>query len=310
MKRKLIQLAAKTMVVSLPKRWVDKYNLKKSQEVELREEGASIRVFANNPVTVSSKSFDVSNFARKMIKVSIVSLYRSGYSEIKLTFSNRTTKDLKKNKVVEVMDVIRDTVDSLIGVEIIKQGPRFCVIKEITSPDSNEFDNLLRRIFLLMLDFSNDVAVFVKTFDLNDINNKFVTINKFINYCLRILNKYGYKDYKKTSLLFSFLYTLNEVLDTYFYIVIEANTLKKKFSKETLSLFADTNTLFRYTYELFYKFNSLKVNEAYKLRRKIFAKMNELKLKAPKQDIILMSRLAVVVFFTLKLLNLKIAMEV
>ena len=310
MKRKLIQLAAKTTVVSLPKKWVDKYNLKKGQEVELKEEGASIRIFANNPVTVSSKTFDISNFARKMIKVSIVSLYKSGYSEIKLTFSNKFTKDLKKDKTVGVMEIIRDAVDSLIGVEIIKQGPGFCVIKEITSPDSNEFDNLLRRIFLLMMDFSKDASSFVKTFDLNDINNKFTTINKFINYCLRILNKYGYKDYKKTSLLFSFLYTLNEILDTYFYIVTEAGSLKKKIGKEALSLFKDTNILFRYTYELFYKFESSKVDEAYKLRRRIYAKMNELKSKSSKQDIVLMSRLAVVVFFTLKLLNLKIAMEV
>jgi len=44
MKRKIIQTAGKTMVVSLPSAWVKKYGIKKGEEVEVEERGAEISV--------------------------------------------------------------------------------------------------------------------------------------------------------------------------------------------------------------------------------------------------------------------------
>jgi len=42
MKRKIIQLAGKTMVVSLPAEWIRKFKVNKGDEVELKEEGKRI----------------------------------------------------------------------------------------------------------------------------------------------------------------------------------------------------------------------------------------------------------------------------
>ncbi len=309
MKRKLIQLAGKTLVVSLPKKWVDKYNLKKGEEIDIEEEGSSLKIGTDKSISHESREFDISGMPKKMIKLLLDGVYKAGYDEIKILFDNTRTKDLKGGGEVDVFSVIRERVNELIGVEIISQGNNFCVIKEVTQPSEKEFDTILRRIFLLILDMGSESFDSIKNLKEKNITFRHDTIDKFVSYCLRLLNKYGYKDYKETAILYHYIAELEEISDVYTFSTLEVLKNKKKIGRESLKVFEDINKLVRMTYEIFYSFNQEKIIEAYTLRRKLFDRINTLKLNSTKYDVLLLSRLSVLIVITLNLIELKLAME-
>jgi len=51
MKRRAIQLAKKTLVVSLPQAWVRKQGIKKGQEIHVREQGRSLVLHSEESLT-------------------------------------------------------------------------------------------------------------------------------------------------------------------------------------------------------------------------------------------------------------------
>ncbi len=323
MRRKLIQLAGKTLVVSLPKKWVENFNLKKGMEVEVEEDKDKLIISTEKQEIKEKKEIDITGFPRRLIEISIRSAYEAGYEEIKLYFENETTMDLKRNKSVKVMDIIREETSKLIGVEIIEQGKQHCVIKEITSSTGKDFDKILRRIFFLVFDMTNDIYEIIQTglpnSDPTNIEFKHTTIKKFILYCLRLLNKIGYKEFRKTTLLYNYLGVIEEITDDYEYAILEYlkynNRLNNKLikllgqhkvkqehkgkhkskqgsdkNKQSVELFESrdlfieainlTNQIVREVLELYHSYTRDGVSKVYLLRRRIFNHINALKERA------------------------------
>ena len=59
MKRKIIQLAGKTHVVSLPSKYVKKYGLKKGDEVDVEERGAQIVLSHGRETAIEKVTIDL-----------------------------------------------------------------------------------------------------------------------------------------------------------------------------------------------------------------------------------------------------------
>ncbi|MEM2121843.1 MAG: AbrB/MazE/SpoVT family DNA-binding domain-containing protein [Candidatus Woesearchaeota archaeon] len=313
MKRKVIQLAGKTSVISLPKKWVEKYKISKGDELEIEEKANKIIISTRKAVNIDSTEIDITDMPKQLIEVCIKGAYKAGYEEIKLKFKNTETKDLKLKTNVSVYSVIRAQVDKLVGIEIISSSENHCIIKEITTTSEKEFDNLLRRIFLLILEMGEESFNAVKELKKIDLYDKHDTIEKLIYYCLRLLAKYGYYDYKKTTLLYNYLTQLEEIIHVYRYLTKEFFYFNKKVKKEVLELFSDTNKTFRLAYEIFYSYDPAKINTFYSLRREIFEKNTEIFLKDKKierHEIILLTRLVVIVVNTLNLVEISLAMRI
>src|SRR3989344_7645563 len=84
MKRKVIQLAGKTSVISLPSKWVKKYNVKKGDEVEVIENGSDLVVKTNNSSAKESITLDVSKFNKRAFGCAMSALHKIGYDEVTL----------------------------------------------------------------------------------------------------------------------------------------------------------------------------------------------------------------------------------
>ena len=81
MKRKVIQLAGKTLLVSLPIKWAKKYGIKKGNEVEVEERGKSLLIATEKAVSMEKKEIVLSGpeeFIRRVISAE----YKKGVSEI------------------------------------------------------------------------------------------------------------------------------------------------------------------------------------------------------------------------------------
>ncbi len=315
-RRRLISLAGSSFVVSLPKKWVKLHNLKGKDSINLVVDDNKIIISPEEGIKELSKEVDISSLDKQMIELVIVAYYRAGYSEIKLAFSNTTCSDLKSGGRVKIMKVVRSTVSKLIGVEVVKQTDHSCIIKEVVSSDASEFDNLIRRIFLLLLDYSNLSLSLLgeskRNSNLDEFSVDFETAERLVNYCLRLLRRSGYKVYDRALFLYSYLNVVEELLSDYHFLINSVNSLKLSKSERSriAKILNKANNLVRGMYSLFYDFTFDKVNELYTSRREIFSAINKAKrISKFKNTLLVVDLIGVITNLTLKLVDLRLEMQ-
>jgi phosphate uptake regulator len=263
MKRKVIQHGP-SLIVSLPSKWVKEMGIVKGEELEISEQGSTLIISGDSHPRQSEVSADLTGLDRTTIMYVISGLYRLGYDKVKLTFKNEETVYQRKQKTVNVLDVIHEATSRLIGFEIMQEKEGYCEIVELQSPSEKDFDQVLRRIFLLLIEASGDLALAAKNLDerlLNTIENRHDTITKFVSYCLRLLNKNKYPEGNKIPYYFHIIASLDRITDTIKYSARNILRCKKSLDKHTLRVFEIVSADLRRYYEIFYKYDNLKIRK-------------------------------------------------
>src|SRR3989338_11330024 len=153
MKRKVIQLAHKTLVVSLPSKWARDYGVKKGAELEVEERGQQI-VFSTSKRTDSEGvQVDFSELNGEVIRRWVLaSLHKSGYDEIEVAY-----------KDASVLGIIQETIkELLIGFAIVEQGKNRCVIRVVAEEQEKEFNAVMRRAFLVVKNMGEGLYDYAK----------------------------------------------------------------------------------------------------------------------------------------------------
>lgn len=249
MKRKAIQLAHQTIVVSLPAKWVKQHNIKKGDEIDVEERGRELIIGSKKIKEEKRIEIDISSLDPLINRV-IRGLYISGINEIYITFNNPKLID----------KIQKEILNGLIGFEIVEQEKNRCVIKNVSEESEAEFDNLLKRIFILIQSMGEEMVEDIekKETDLEHIQFIDFNVNKFVNFCLRFLNKKGFKEYDKTPSIYSIVQGLENVGDLYKKIANEITESKLKLSREKIEILKDINSLFKEYQHLFYNFDDKK----------------------------------------------------
>src|SRR3989344_3028529 len=263
MKRKIIQLAGKTFVISLPIKWAKLYGLKKGQELELIEKGKSLIINTQKEIEFSKIKIHLSG-PDEFIAKRINTAYKSGYDELELSYDDAS-----------VVKIIKKELEYLMGYEIVKQGEKYCFVKNIAIQMDEELDNILRRIFLMLLEMADEGIDAVKKQELlriEDIASLEDTNDKLTNFCKRILNKNSYKE-------------LEKIADDYEEILRKISDSKLKLSKETINYFEKINVFLRTFYELYYEFDENKGKRLTNEQTKLLKEGEEL-LKNKSDNII------------------------
>src|SRR3989344_7038203 len=118
MKRKVIQIAGSTQLISLPRQWAQKYGVKKGDELDVEEEGSKIIVRTENEVPYNEIEIDVTNLDKSSIMHSIRGLYRCGYNTLKITFNKPLSIDYRTGETPSILSIIHEEVNRLAAVEI------------------------------------------------------------------------------------------------------------------------------------------------------------------------------------------------
>lgn len=274
MKRKVVKHGPSTLIVSLPSNWAKKNHIAKGSEVEVLDEGNKLVVSADGsgdqqPLEVD---IDITGLDRTSIIYAIRSLYRLGYDTVKVRFDNETTQYFMTGKTLNVISVIHLEVNRLIGFEIVEEKEKSCVIKDMGAVSMRDFDNVIRRVFLLLLDTCNDFVEGAKTLNtslMETIEEKHDTITKFDSYCLRLLNKKGHYIPMKTTYYYHITALLDKVVDILKYSARSIRKYNKKLNPMVIELIEEVSKHLRLYYELFYKFDTAKLVELGKSRAKI-----------------------------------------
>ena len=255
-KRKIVLHGPSTLTISLPSSWVKRFNIKKGDELNLEEFGKELRVSSEKISELKKKQINLKNLG-KIGKSYLTSAYRQGYNEIELNYGD-------DNYIGVIQDILSKEIT---GFEIIKQNHYGCLIKDLTGENQGEFDNVLRRIWLLLLDLSRaSLRAFRKKDSkaLREIYLMDFIINKFCNYCLRLLNEKGHKDFKKTPLYYHFIKELEELADSYKDLCTFYSDSPQKINDNLITALTRINDHVKAFYHLFYNYNEKKMEDLFR----------------------------------------------
>ncbi|MEM4247397.1 MAG: AbrB/MazE/SpoVT family DNA-binding domain-containing protein, partial [Candidatus Woesearchaeota archaeon] len=140
MKRKVIQIADSTQLVSLPRKWCLQHGIRKGDEVEVEENGNKIQISTAKEALLETAKIHFSN-SDTFLQRPLMTFYRLGYDQVEITFDDP-----------QVIPRIQDEIERLMGFEIVNQTERSCVVKNVASAMDTEFESILRRIMLMLIE--------------------------------------------------------------------------------------------------------------------------------------------------------------
>lgn len=277
MKRRIIKQGHNTLTMTLPSEWVKKLNIGAGDEVDVFEDSGSLVVSGKQHNGHKSTTIDITDLSVPMLWRFFQSAYREGYDEIKLEydpskknyegaydyyasqfeFSKLGEKPVKK----PAFDMISGLVNRFISMEIIDHGDDYCIVKEMGELTAKEFDNSLRRIFLLILELFDEVIFLIKENKIGDmriyktLHTMDTNIDRFIDYCCRINNRVKDSSFQKNKpAMFSTLFLLELLGDEFKYLGRHLANSKKNVD-EVYSFAKIVKEHFEMYYNLFYKFD-------------------------------------------------------
>jgi len=290
-KRKVIQIANSTQLVSLPRKWSQRYGINKGDELEVEEDGNKIFISTESVQESGNIEVDITGLDRDSFMFLIRILYVRGYDEIKLIFNNPIVHHYRLGKKVKVISAIHAEVNRLTGIEVIQQRENFCILKILSESSIKDFDLILRRIFLLISDASNDLIKGAGKGDkylVESMEEKHNTITKFMSSALRLLNKVGHPNHKNTSLYYHIIESLDNVNDILKESARDIVNFKIKISKNSEKILFRINESLAEFNKFFYKFDFKLVEKLSSERYKIMVEIRGALKKLSKDEILLL----------------------
>jgi len=258
MRRKVIQIAESTQLISLPRKWALKQGIKKGDEVNVEEDGNTIIVSTEYKNIIRKITIDINNLDRDSLIYALRATYTQGFDEITFTFKNTQAEDFRRKKTVSIFDIINQEVSRLHGIEVFSQSESSCIIKSISIDTEKEFGNLFNRILYLVSETIQDYLSAYESGNkdiLSNIESKHDLISKFVYYCERILSKGVFRDANKTKNLAVLLNYMDICVDAIKYSARLALNTPHKPSKDTLKYFNDVQELFSNFIKLYKRFS-------------------------------------------------------
>jgi phosphate uptake regulator len=282
MKRKVIKQGHNTLTITLPCKWAKKQGINAGDEIDFEEKDNALLLSTDKQAPLLKITLDTTGVSIPVLWRHLISAYRAGYDEIIIRFDPPEEKNkevytgfgyqtlqwLFPKGILKLtpIEAIQALVNRLVGVEIIDQKENYCVIKEMGETMFKEFDNSLRRIFLLILSMANEIYAsyttnkkeMLKAIHLIDTN-----LDRFEDFCLRVLNKKSYSDYKKTTTMYNLVFILEMVGDEYKKIALHLLSMKGKPNPLLAEELEMVNEQTRRFYTFFYTFSKKTACEIY-----------------------------------------------
>ena len=146
-KRKVARIGPSTLMISLPSKWCKHFNIQKGAELDVEEQGSEIKIRVNENKSLLETTVDISNLGYRTGKWTLGIPFTAGYDLINVNH--------EENQKDFINSIIRE---EFIGFIISEQNDNKTVFKKVTMESEEEFDALLRRVFLLTIDLSQKVV--------------------------------------------------------------------------------------------------------------------------------------------------------
>ncbi len=253
MKRNIVQQGPTTLMVSLPIKWVRKYGLKKGEQLDVCEDGRKLVISAESELEKTKTEVNIINEDNLYIWRVLSAAYVAGYDEIKVNFS---TLDILE-------EIQRAVTETFIGFEIIEQKHNYCVIKNVSGNKADEFDAVLRRIFLVLVQSSEIFMDYLERKELPSLILNLEKTNNRQTYLLkRLLTKEGLKNTKKTNFAYTLIFLLEQILNEYKFAVWYIQSEKDiKITSKIINHYKRLHEEINDVYNLYYNYSDRSVEK-------------------------------------------------
>lgn len=259
MKRKVIQIANSTQLISLPRKWALGHAIRKGDELEVTPRDNELIISLGKRATEIKKiEIDISGLGNRCMRY-VGALYRAGYDELVLRSSSYA-----ELKFVQII-----VQEGCIGYELIEQGKQFVRIKKVSDAIDEEFNPVLKRLINYLITMSREIIPAVQMLDEDQL--KYVTdmdraINKFTDFCGRILVT---SNRKGGFALYHLLIQIEQIGDQYKRICQHLIQTKIKVNPQIVKILEECSKIVSKMHELFFKFNKETICAAYKKKDEI-----------------------------------------
>ena len=261
-KRRIVKLGTATLVVSLPSKWTKKFDLKQGDELNIEEQEKALVISTEKEFGVEKASLDITKLNEFFVGRALSAIHKSGYDEVEIHYEDP-----------KVLPLIQKGIEkTFLGYEIIDQTEKSCLIKCITKSLDEEFDAILRRIFLVTISLGKNSLEIIKKGNLGNLKEVLTleeTNNKLTNFCERMINKGKYPNFKKATFMYCIAWQLEKIADDYKYLCQYLSESKIKLSKELIEIYEKVNQMMEVFYDMFYKFDEEKLHKFTSLRNQI-----------------------------------------
>jgi AbrB family looped-hinge helix DNA binding protein len=139
MKRKLIKQGGSGLTIYIPKKWIDRLNLKPGDELDVDEEGNQLILSPDEFRSDKEISINTTHMSNKSVILALNSAYWHGYNLIELV-------NEKNFSFVE----INKLVDSYIGLVTLEQEDNKILIKNVMSEKAEDVNKVINKIFITL----------------------------------------------------------------------------------------------------------------------------------------------------------------
>lgn len=205
MKRKVIKLAEKTLVVSLPAAWCKTNGIRKGDEVQCDERRSSVIISKQSPAKKASAELD-GDAAGILVKRTINELYHAGVDRVSIYARKPQT-----------IAYVKETLNQLLGYHIVEQQAGSIVLEDLGKTDQN-LDMLFRRFLLIIKTMVEDGVRAIaqkNTDELHAIAHRDIEVNKFAHLCIRTLSKNPQLDSDTAARMHTLIYQAEQLADEY-----------------------------------------------------------------------------------------------
>jgi len=333
MKRKIIKQGHNTLTVTLPSEWAKQFNLKSGDEVDMSERENGLFLSSINHDDISKIEINITGLDIPAIWKYFMAVYRQGYDEVKIKFDpiarydnpykfyTKNTIDLNYSNKANLtsIEMLQMMSNRFIGFEMIEHQQEFCIVKDMMEVSTKEFDSSLRRVFLLILQMGeelfeslekNDIKIVQHTHDI-DIN-----VDKFHDYCVRVMRKTKIKNLTEASLNSSNLFLLELLADEFKHIAKHLiNDMPNKKLGNLSGLAEKVIEMFKDFYDFYYRYDKEKLMNLSKKDREIHSYLPKVyKTKSGKtqltdSELEIFNHLRVITKYINSLSELRVEME-
>lgn len=303
MKRKVMRIGPATLVVSLPSVWAKKFNIKKGEDIDVEERGRSLSISTEKQSSLDSAMLDVTKI-QPLIFRAIGILYKLGYHKMILKYEEGTKK--YKNMVYTEYELIRKALKLDTGVDISEmkktKSGNYIIGIERALVEPREFNNTLNQAFLHLNFLAEETLNAIEKKDKTIISHISMAddmVNQTTNFCLRVLNRKGHDDFKKTPFIYGIIEGIEQIGDlhrlAYLYFCYRKSL---KVSSDCLNLYKEVNSFVNGFYSLYRKFDIKSLVALADKGKDLIEKIENSFSKFPKDDMAILSYLNMITLRT------------
>jgi len=267
MKRRIVRQAGQAHTITLPIEWIRSHGLKAGDEIEVTTSDNSITITTERKKVGGKASFNLRNYPKRTHYLALNSAYAKGFEEIEI----ETNLDLQKD------------TQSNVGMAIIEQKNYKYRIKDISGTTTTDLDELFKRVFQMILSFSERVAneIYEHKASFEELKQIDREINKFILFLQRSIIKHTYPDSTAGKILFAFSYGLEVMSDHLARAWILSNENKAKKNEKIQKLYSLAHQALLKSFEIRYQFSFSHIEELNALKQKIRKEAEKIFTKDP-----------------------------